>query len=101
MEKVGDDMEDRTAERLGEHLRQWRIILGLSQELAADRANLSLPTLRRVERGDPGVRLGSFLALMDVLNLTDRLVEVTDPLSTDLGRMRAPLLGRQRARRSQ
>ncbi|QCB97676.1 XRE family transcriptional regulator [Arthrobacter sp. PAMC25564] len=87
--------------QLGEHLRQWRIVLGLSQELAADRANLSMPTLRRIERGDPGVRLGSFLALADVLGLSDRLAEATDPLETDLGRLRAHLLGRQRARRSQ
>lgn len=94
-------MVSETAELLGEHLRQWRIVLGLSQELAADRANLSMPTLRRIERGDTGVRLGSVLALMEVLNLTDQLTEVTDPLSTDLGRMRANLLGRQRARRSQ
>lgn len=94
-------MVDETAELLGEHLKQWRILLGLSQELAADRANLSMPTLRRIERGDTGVRLGSVLALMEVLNLTERLTEVADPLSTDLGRMRAHLLGRQRARRSQ
>lgn len=94
-------MANETAERLGEHLKQWRNLLGLSQELAADRANLSMPTLRRIERGDTGVRLGSVLALMEVLNLTGGLTEVTDPLSTDLGRMRAHLLGRQRARRSQ
>lgn len=90
---------DENVNRLGEHLRQWRILLGLSQELAADRANLSLPTLRRIERGDPGVRLGSFLALADVLGLSERLTVATDPLNTDLGRLRAPLLGRQRARR--
>ncbi|WP_308216151.1 helix-turn-helix domain-containing protein [Pseudarthrobacter raffinosi] len=54
---------DETAELLGEHLKQWRIVLGLSQELAADRANLSMPTVRRIERGDTGVRLGSVLAL--------------------------------------
>ncbi len=88
-----------TAEQLGEHFRQWRIMLGLSQDLAAERANISLPTLRRIERGDSGVRLGNFLALAQVLNLTARLNEATDPLNTDLGRMRAHLLGRQRARK--
>ncbi|MCW2133772.1 MULTISPECIES: helix-turn-helix domain-containing protein [Crystallibacter] len=89
-----------TSERLGEHLRQWRIMLGLSQELAAERADISVPTLRRIERGDDGVRLGSFLALSNILNLTERLESATDPLETDLGRLRAHLLGRQRARRS-
>ncbi|MFH5880324.1 helix-turn-helix domain-containing protein [Arthrobacter sp. NA-172] len=94
-------MVDETAEQLGEHFKQWRIVLGLSQELAADRANLSMPTLRRIERGDTGVRLGSVLALMEVLNLTEQFIQSSDPLSTDLGRARAHLLGRQRARRSQ
>lgn len=87
-----------TAEQLGEHLRQWRIMLGLSQELTAERANVSLPALRRIERGDGGVRLGTFLAVAQVLNLTERITGATDPLNTDLGRMRAHLLGRQRAR---
>ncbi|WP_159619459.1 helix-turn-helix domain-containing protein [Arthrobacter zhaoguopingii] len=85
---------------LGESLRQWRIILGLSQELAAERADISLPTLRRIERGDPGVKMRSFLALVSVLNLVDRFIEAAEPLETDLGRMRAHLLGRQRARRT-
>ncbi|WP_235861535.1 helix-turn-helix domain-containing protein [Tersicoccus phoenicis] len=84
---------------LGEHMRQWRIMLGLSQELAAERADISVGTLRRIERGDPGVKLGSFLALARVLNLDKRLEEATDPLNTDLGRMRAHTLGRRRAKR--
>ncbi|MGJ9403724.1 helix-turn-helix transcriptional regulator [Arthrobacter sp. KK5.5] len=87
------------AQEMGEHLRQWRIMLGLSQELAAERADVSLPTLRRVEKGDPGVKLGSFLAVARVLDVARALVVATDPLETELGRLRAPLLGRQRARR--
>lgn len=88
-----------TGERMGQSLRQWRVILGLSQELAAERANISLPTLRRIERGDPGVKMKSFLALVDVLNLTERFIDAAEPLETDLGRMRAHLLSRRRAKR--
>lgn len=88
------------AAQMGVHLRQWRIMLGLSQELAAERADISLPTLRRIERGDTGVRLGSFLAVSEVLNLNERLADATEPLNTDLGRMRAHMLGRKRALRS-
>ncbi len=93
-------LNEDSAATVGDHLRQWRILLGLSQELVAERANISLPTLRRVERGDTGVRLGSFLAVTEVLNLTGRITEATDPLSTDLGRLRAHLLGRKRAKRT-
>lgn len=89
-----------TAEQIGESLRQWRIMLGLSQELAAERADISIPTLRRIERGDPGVRLGSMLALASILGLNDRITEAADPLNTDLGRLRAHTLGRRRAARS-
>lgn len=93
-------LNEDSAATVGDHLRQWRILLGLSQELVAERANISLPTLRRVERGDTGVRLGSFLAVTEVLNLTGRITEATDPLGTDLGRLRAHLLGRKRAKRT-
>lgn len=89
-----------TAEQIGESLRQWRIMLGLNQELAAERADISIPTLRRIERGDPGVRLGSMLALASILGLNERITEAADPLNTDLGRLRAHTLGRRRAARS-
>lgn len=89
-----------TAHDIGESFRQWRIMLGLSQELAAERANISTPTLRRIERGDVGVRLGSVLALASVLGFGERIAEAVDPLNTDLGRLRAHTLGRRRAARS-
>lgn len=90
---------EETAMQLGELFRQWRVILGLSQELAAERANISTPTLRRIERGETGVHLGSFLALANILGLTERLLEASNPLETDLGRARVHLLWRQRAKR--
>lgn len=89
----------QTAAHLGDLFRQWRIVLGLSQELAAERANISTPTLRRIERGETGVHLGSFLALANILGLTERLFEASNPLETDLGRARVHLLWRQRAKR--
>lgn len=89
-----------SAQDIGESFRQWRIMLGLSQELAAERADISIPTLRRIERGDPGVRLGSVLALASILGFGERITEAVDPLNTDLGRLRAHTLGRRRAARS-
>lgn len=88
-----------TAWQLGELFRQWRIILGLSQQIAAERANISTPTLRRIERGETGIHLGSFLALANVLGLTERLLEASNPLETDLGRARVHMIWRQRAKR--
>ncbi|MGW9113684.1 helix-turn-helix domain-containing protein [Microbacterium sp. NPDC055683] len=85
---------------MGRHLRQWRLITGVSQRLLAERAGISVPALRRVEAGDPGVRFGNVVAVLHALQLADRVVEATDPLSTDVGRLRAHLLGRERAPRS-
>ena len=87
------------AKLMGEHLKQWRIMLGLSQELVAARAGLSIPVVRRLEQGDTGVKLGSFIAVVDVLGLSERFTQFTDPFETDLGRLRSHHLHRQRAPR--
>ncbi len=84
------------AEQIGANLRDWRIILGLPQELVAERANISRSTLIKLERGD-GAKLETFLSVAKVLGIAERLVESTDPLNTDLGRARAFMLSRQRA----
>lgn len=84
------------AEQIGANLRDWRIILGLPQELVAERANISRSTLIKLERG-AGAKLETFLSVAKVLGIAERLVESTDPLNTDLGRARAFMLSRQRA----
>lgn len=91
---------DSSMEELGAHFKSWRIMLGLSQELAAQRAHISVPALRRVERGDPGVSLGTLMKLADVLRVDQHMVKAVDPLNHDLGRARAHMLTRKRAKRS-
>lgn len=89
----------RELEQLGTQLRDWRIILGLSQELVAERANISRATVIKMEQGTGG-KLETFLAVAKILGITDRIMEAVDPLNTDLGRARAYMLNRQRAPRS-
>lgn len=91
---------EESAEQLGAHLRSWRIMLGLSQQLAADRARISVPALRRAEKGDPGASLGTIMKLADVLRMDDQILKAVDPLNHDLGRARAHMLSRKRAQRS-
>ncbi|PQZ87312.1 transcriptional regulator [Arthrobacter sp. MYb227] len=86
-------------ERIGVQLRDWRIILGLSQELVAERANISRSTLIKLEQGSGG-KLETFLNVVKVLGISERLEVAVDPLETDLGRARAYMLNRQRAPRS-
>lgn len=91
---------DDSTKQLGAHLKSWRIMLGLSQEIAAQRAHISVPALRRVEKGDPGVSLGILMKLADVLRMDKHVVDAIDPLNHDLGRARAHMLNRKRAKRS-
>ena len=89
-----------TLESLGRHVKQWRLITGVTQKLLAERAGVSIEVLRRIESGDGGVRMTNFVAVLDALQLSPRVVEATDPLSTDVGRLRAHLLDRERAPKS-
>jgi len=84
--------------RLGENLRSRRIILGLSQELVAERAGLSRSTLLRLEAGEGG-KVEHMMTIAFVLGVAEDLIGALDPLNTDLGRARAHLLSRQRAPR--
>ncbi|UXM92408.1 helix-turn-helix domain-containing protein [Paenarthrobacter sp. JL.01a] len=86
------------AQRLGENLRSRRIILGLSQELVAERADISRQTLMRLEAGEGG-KVEHLMTVASVLGVADDLINAVDPLNTDLGKARAHLLNRQRAPR--
>lgn len=82
---------------IGDHLRQWRLLLDLPQELVAERAGISRATLARLEHGE-GARLSSVLAVARSLGIQDQVLSGFDPLRTDLGQARVRQLGRQRAR---
>jgi DNA-binding XRE family transcriptional regulator len=71
---------------LGENVRLARKRRGLSAALIADRAGLSRPTLRAIERGDPGVTLGSLSNVLHSLGLEADLANVgrADPVGRQL-----------------
>lgn len=85
-------------QRLGVNLKSRRIILGLSQDLVAERADVSRSTLMRLEAGEGG-KVEHLLTVAAVLGVAEDLISAIDPLNTDLGRARAHLLNRRRAPR--
>lgn len=64
---------NRLLQELGQNLRLARLRRGLSMELLAERAGLSRPTLRAVERGDSAVTLGSYANVLHSLGLHEDL----------------------------
>jgi transcriptional regulator with XRE-family HTH domain len=89
----------RAAVTLGEHLTVWRKLLGLTAEQVSQRAGVSRSTLRRLEHGDLGVNLETYLEVLRVLGQLDRAVTNLDPYGSDLGRAQADRQLPQRVRR--
>ena len=75
--------------------RQQRITV----ELLANRANLSVPTVRKILNDGQG-SFENFLRVARVLGFLDGVVEATNPLNTGIGRIRAEEDVPQRVRRS-
>jgi transcriptional regulator with XRE-family HTH domain len=56
-------------ESLGERMRLARLRRNLTTELFAERMGVSRETLRRLEKGDPTIAMGTYLRALRVLNL--------------------------------
>ena len=89
---------DRELTEFGAHVRGWRMVLGLTAQQVAERADITRDTLRRIESGDPRVGFGNVAQVLRALGALDRVVESDDPLNSDIGRLRADRLTRKRAR---
>jgi transcriptional regulator with XRE-family HTH domain len=66
----------RVLSELGENIRLARLRRGFSMELVAARAGMSRATLSAVERGEPGVTLGSYANVLHSLGLHEDLALV-------------------------
>lgn len=69
----------RALRKLGLDLSAARRRRRLTMELVSERAFISRPTLRRVERGDARVSIGIYATVLFVLGMSDRLGELADP----------------------
>ena len=61
--------EQRLLTDLGERLKLARLRRKLSNAVVAQRAGISRTSLYKVERGDPGATLGTYLRVLAVLGL--------------------------------
>jgi transcriptional regulator with XRE-family HTH domain len=60
-------------ETFGQRLREARLRRRFSVETVCIRADISRPTLYKVEKGDPSVSLGIYMQVLRVLGMVDDL----------------------------
>jgi transcriptional regulator with XRE-family HTH domain len=75
----------RALRKLGHDIRDARRRRRIRVEIAAQRASISRMTLSKIEKGESGVAMGSYAAVLFVLGLTDRLAELADPKHDAVG----------------
>lgn len=73
---------------VGQSLRTWRRLRGLTIAETADRAGVGASTLQRLERGSGGT-VETLLRVARALGVLDQVTDALDPMSTDVGRLRA------------
>ena len=84
---------------LGASLKKARLRRRIKMVTTADRAGISRETLARIQKGDPGVSMGNYAAVIFALGLgTDwmNLADITeDPLGQVLDEERIPKRARE------
>jgi hypothetical protein len=75
----------RALRKLGQDIKDARRRRRIPMAIAAQRASISKPTLIRVERGDPGVSIGSYATVLFVMGMTDRLADLVDAKNDPVG----------------
>lgn len=87
---------NRQLERLGEHIRTWRTLQGISAAELARRAHITRDTLRSIETGTGSPRLDSVMAVVSALGFVEHFVRAADPFETEAGRTLALDAARKR-----
>jgi len=75
----------RALRKLGHDMRDARRRRRIPVAILAERASISRMTLNKVEKGDPGVSLGTYATILFALGMADRLADVADPRYDTVG----------------
>jgi len=89
---------ERQLRGLGERLRIARLRRGFAAETVCARANISRPTLSKIEHGDASVTIGNYVQVLRVLGMDEDLATVAADDAVGRRLQDAGLPRRQRAR---
>ncbi|OOG65292.1 transcriptional regulator [Sinorhizobium sp. A49] len=82
---MGSPKAKSALKRLGQDVRNARLRRGIAVADLAVRAGTSPSSIARLERGDPGVAIGTLADVLVVLGLLERLADLVDIRKDDLG----------------
>ncbi|WP_348625912.1 helix-turn-helix domain-containing protein [Rhizobium leguminosarum] len=85
MTAMGSPKSKPALQRLGHDVRGARLRRRMAVADLAVRAGTSPSTVARLEKGDPGVGIGTLADVLVVLGLVDRLADLVDIRKDDLG----------------
>jgi len=72
-------------QKLGNDLAAARKRRRISTAVMSDLLSVSRPTLRRIENGDPGVAIGSYVLALEIFGMIDRLADLASARYDDEG----------------
>ena len=75
----------RALAKLGRDIREARIRRRIPTAVMAERAQMTRVTLYKIERGVPGVAMAGYATVLFVLGMIDRIAELADVKSDEVG----------------
>jgi transcriptional regulator with XRE-family HTH domain len=76
----------RALRKLGQDVRDARRRRRIPAAILAERASISRMTLNKIEKGDAGVYIGNYAAVLFALGLVDRIAALADATEDMVGR---------------
>src|SRR5438067_3334698 len=76
----------RALRKLGQAIRDARRRRRIPVAILAERASISRMTLHKIEKGDAGVYIGNYAAVLFALGLVDRVANLADAARDTVGR---------------
>lgn len=88
----------REVTTIGEHIRGWRMVLGLTAQQVCERTQISRDILRKIENGDTTASSESLYLALRAIRTLDLVVNAIDAFESEIGRLHADRIHRKRAR---